>query len=175
MPTNRVALATAPGHSIHGSTRAWAAIPVTVPVAASTAPVTEYSWTTDSASSSSMWLSRKCTSTWYPGARSSRRRRRMAWAESGSMPCHAHGSSDRSSWGAGGPRAMGIAPLVRMVTIMVASWAHPAQRSSPRPRAPPGSREAVVAAAGVDEAPGGAAGVDDDGRSGSSAPPRCKA
>ena len=51
MPINRVALATAPGHSIHGSTRAWAAMSVTVPAAPSTAPVTEYSWTTDSARS----------------------------------------------------------------------------------------------------------------------------
>ena len=53
----------------------------------------------------------------------------------------------RSSRGAGGPRAMGIAPLVRMVTIMVASW--------------PAGTEIVgrPCAAGVDALAAGAPGV----------------
>ena len=136
MPANRWALPTAPGHSIHGRTWARAATSTTRSAWPSTVPVTEYSWTTLSTPSPSTWLSRKCTSRRCSppgtsgGSTSRRRRRRMPCCANGAMACQEQGSSSGSKTGAGGPMGTGMFPVARIDTIMVASWAQPAQRSS---------------------------------------------
>ena len=50
------------------------------------------------------------------------------------MTCHDIGSSSCSRIGAGGPSGTGSEPVPRTWTIMVASWAHPAQMSSCAPK-----------------------------------------
>ena len=117
VPRNRSALATAAGHSAHGSTRALAHRSTIRRRRASIDPPTAHSWTTVSWPSSSTWLSRECTSMacWPsgPGAStSSRRRRRVAPGGSGAMACQAWGSPPGDArGGAAGPWGVARRPV----------------------------------------------------------------
>jgi hypothetical protein len=117
VPRNRSALATAAGHSAHGSTRALAHRSTIRRRRASIDPPTAHSWTTVSWPSSSTWLSRECTSMACrpsdPGASTtSRRRRRVAPGGSGAMACQAWGSSPGDArGGAAGPWGVARRPV----------------------------------------------------------------
>ena len=135
------ALASAPGHSIQGSTWARAETVPIRPAPGSTVPVTVYSCMIVSLPSSSTWLSRKCRSI-RCSPRPVGRRHQVE------PPTAAH--RVRRQVGHGVPRqrivlpledrapagraAPGASPCSRTWTIMVASWAHPAQMSPCAPK-----------------------------------------
>ena len=136
MPDNRSALATAPGHSIHGSTWASARMSRTRLPTTSNAPVVgvlvHYPFGSILVHVGIAEMGIEAVRLPGPAgaSTSSRRRRRMAWGGSGGIVCQASGSSSTASEGADGPNDTGISPVERTVTIMVPSWTHPAQMSS---------------------------------------------